>query len=166
MSPNNSVCLNNPVCIFLASYPISGQQPRVADQNPVVRPGPWRVVQGAAGVVETGVPQSNKCTGGDSCCTVENPCGEWEGDCDSDDECSGNLFCSRTCGASVASLGGDWDIGDDCCLDPIKNQDAAALNKVRFNKAKETPATKGNSSISPNWNFCGRLDPVQDQLSF
>ena len=141
-------------------------QAGVVDQNPVVRPGPWRVVQGAAGVVETGVPQSNKCTGGDSCCTVENPCGEWEGDCDSDDECSGNLFCSRTCGASVASLGGDWDIGDDCCLDPIKNQDAAALNKVRFNKAKETPATKGNSSISPNWNFCGRLDPVQDQLSF
>ena len=135
VSPNNSVCLNNPVFILLASYPIYGQQPRVAVQNPVVAPRPWWEVQGAAGVVEAGVPQSNKCNGGDSCCTVDKPCGEGEGDCDSDEECSGNLFCSRTCGDQVqgglASLGGEWDIADDCCLDPIKNQDAAILNKVR-----------------------------------
>ena len=118
------------------------QQPRVADQNPAV--GPW--------VMEAGGPQSNKCTGGDSCCTVENPCGEWEGDCDSDEECSDNLFCSRTCGARVAHLGGDWDIGDDCCLDPIKNQDAAALNKVRGAlQLKRFMSTKGQ--IISKWFF-------------
>ena len=26
-------------------------------------------------------------------CTIENPCGEDLGDCDSDDECQNNLFC-------------------------------------------------------------------------
>ena len=97
----------------------------MADLNPVLAPGAvWQTV-------EAGWPQSNKCAGGDSCCTVENPCGEWEGDCDSDEECSGNLFCSRTCGPRVVSLGGDWDITDDCCLDPIKNPQVATLNKVR-----------------------------------
>ena len=115
--PNNSVCLNNSVCILLASYSTFGQQ-----------------LQVAPGAVEAGVPKSNKCTGGDSCCTLDNPCDEGEGDCDSDEECSGNLFCSRSCGDQVqgglASLGGNWDIGDDCCLDPIKNQNAATLNKV------------------------------------
>ena len=100
----------------------------MAGLNPGLAP---ETVEAGWQTVEVGWSQSNKCHGGDSCCTVENPCGEWEGDCDSDEECSGNLFCSRTCGSSVVSLGGDWDIADDCCLDPIKNQDAATLNKVR-----------------------------------
>jgi len=31
-----------------------------------------------------------------SCCTVNNPCGEWEGDCDVDDQCEGDLVCHQT----------------------------------------------------------------------
>ena len=107
----------------------------MADLNPVLAPktveADWQTVEAGWQTVEAGWSQSSKCAGGDSCCTVENPCGEWEGDCDSDEGCSGNLFCSRTCGPRVVSLGGDWDITDDCCLDPIKNPQVATLNKVR-----------------------------------
>jgi len=31
-----------------------------------------------------------------SCCTVNDPCGEWEGDCDVDDQCEGDLVCHQT----------------------------------------------------------------------
>ena len=30
-----------------------------------------------------------------SCCTVENPCGEWEGACDSNAQCVDNLDCGQ-----------------------------------------------------------------------
>lgn len=31
-----------------------------------------------------------------SCCTKNNPCGEWEGDCDVDEQCEGDLVCYQT----------------------------------------------------------------------
>ena len=52
----------------------------------------------------------NNCTGGDSCCTSSNRCGENEGDCDFDVDCEGNL----KCGIDNCN-GASFDDGDDCC---------------------------------------------------
>ena len=42
------------------------------------------------------------------CCTTTNPCVFGEGDCDSDDECDGNLVCGTdNCGAGNSNM--------DCC---------------------------------------------------
>ena len=30
-----------------------------------------------------------------TCCTSSNPCGQSEGDCDNDSECSGKLYCGK-----------------------------------------------------------------------
>ena len=58
------------------------------------------------------------CKGGDNCCTTGIPCGEWEGDCDSDDECQAGLICGHN-NCPLKPTGywahGDWDITDDCC---------------------------------------------------
>ena len=45
----------------------------------------------------------------DHCCTADKPCGVGEGDCDSDDQCSGDLKCGTdNCGTGFGDL---WD----CC---------------------------------------------------
>ena len=44
------------------------------------------------------------------CCSVEQPCGLGQGDCDKDDECSGDLVCGRdNCGVEYKSPTAD------CC---------------------------------------------------
>ena len=44
-----------------------------------------------------------------SCCTVENPCGLGEGDCDQDNQCIGNFVCGyENCGSEFPRLA-------DCC---------------------------------------------------
>ena len=50
------------------------------------------------------------CEGGDDCCNRTNKCGVGEGDCDSDDDCKGNLVC----GADNCR-GSTFDPNDDCC---------------------------------------------------
>ena len=59
-----------------------------------------------------------RCTGGNECCDKQM-CGEGEGDCDADSQCTGNL----KCGDSNCSWGskeglGRWGSADDCCYDP------------------------------------------------
>ena len=54
------------------------------------------------------------CTGGNSCCTKEHPCSQWEGDCDNDDDCKDDLVCgSNNC---PRKTGFEWDQYDDCCF--------------------------------------------------
>ena len=56
------------------------------------------------------------CKGGDDCCSSENKCKEWEGDCDSDSDCNDGLICGyRNC---PKKYGYDWDFEDDCCFKP------------------------------------------------
>ena len=51
--------------------------------------------------------------GGEDFCTTENPCGQDEGDCDSDDECQDSLVCgSHNCPDSL-----DFISDLDCCYD-------------------------------------------------
>ena len=61
------------------------------------------------------------CVGGDSCCTSSNPCGENEGDCDSDADCSGNLKWGEGNGLDDNCPNTPtFDSTDDCCYDPAK----------------------------------------------
>ena len=46
-------------------------------------------------------------------CTIDNPCGIDEGDCDSNDECQTNLFCD-TVNSCPAHLGFNFDV--HCCF--------------------------------------------------
>ena len=58
------------------------------------------------------------CTGGDSCCTTTNKCGEQEGDCDYDSDCKEGLKCGNdNCNQKK---GFEWDSEDDCCFMPSK----------------------------------------------
>merc|ERR1719309_1325846 len=73
----------------------------------------------AAGQLLAGkTPQGQQCLGGDSCCTADNPCGLGEGDCDRDDQCSGNL----TCGIDNCDRNSmpSFDSTDDCCQRPAE----------------------------------------------
>ena len=48
-----------------------------------------------------------------SCCTVDKPCQENEGDCDNDNECAGNLVCGNN------NCGGIFSSSADCCIRKI-----------------------------------------------
>ncbi len=39
--------------------------------------------------------QNTVCLGGNDCCTEEVPCSLGEGDCDTDDDCIGELVCNH-----------------------------------------------------------------------
>ena len=58
-----------------------------------------------------------RCSGEDSgCCTPKKPCDVGNGNCDSDNDCIGNLKCGiDNCNyTKFPSFGKD----DDCCYDP------------------------------------------------
>jgi len=57
-------------------------------------------------------PVSAVCNGGNSCCN-DIECGEGEGDCDTDSQCSGSLECGTD-----NCVGINFDPTDDCCYDP------------------------------------------------
>ena len=60
-----------------------------------------------------GVPNTNW-----ACCSNASPCNVGRGDCDSDDECLGDLICIRdSCRDDYNSTVSNWDIGTDCCSD-------------------------------------------------
>ena len=49
------------------------------------------------------------------CCTADTPCGIGEGDCDSDDQCSGDLICGHdNCGTGFSYWTGSEEY--DCCM--------------------------------------------------
>merc|ERR1719317_208541 len=63
-------------------------------------------------------PLGQLCLGGDSCCTAANPCGLGEGDCDRDDQCSGDLTCGiDNCDRKSMP---SFDSTDDCCQRPAE----------------------------------------------
>ncbi len=72
--------------------------------------------------VEAGTEQREplRCLGiDDDCCTEEMPCGEGDGDCDSDAECEGDLICGdNNCPAGNDQIDSAllWNAGDDCCM--------------------------------------------------
>ena len=56
-----------------------------------------------------------------SCCSIENPCDEKEGDCDSNSECKGKLQCGLD---NCNDMNNATHFGDlaDCCFDPTSKK--------------------------------------------
>lgn len=64
---------------------------------------------------EVGNPDCNPSTWSSydgECCSVANPCGEAEGDCDINGECAGDLECGKD------NCGSDFPSSADCCITP------------------------------------------------
>ena len=55
-----------------------------------------------------------------SCCSIENPCDEYEGDCDSSSECKGKLQCGLN-NCNDMNNGGFEDAAD-CCFNPTSKE--------------------------------------------
>ena len=57
------------------------------------------------------------CRGGEHCCNRGklNLCGIGEGDCNTDNDCSGVLMCGKNNCMKWRTAGGRWDEDDDCC---------------------------------------------------
>merc|ERR1719430_2987928 len=65
---------------------------------------------------EYGLPEG-ACKGGDSCCSAGFPCQAGEGDCDSDEQCAGDLQCGENnCDRKNYA---SFDATDDCCQRPV-----------------------------------------------
>ena len=69
-------------------------------QNPSGKPAPDRTF---------------KCVGANDCCSVQNPCDEGEGSCNSSTQCKGSLVCGKK-GSSCK--GSSFDREDRCCVKP------------------------------------------------
>ena len=60
------------------------------------------------------------CKGASDCCSPGIPCGEEEGDCNSDLDCQEGLLCGHN--NCPMKSGNDWDIADDCCYKPANGK--------------------------------------------
>merc|ERR1719228_1668992 len=78
------------VCVLLSSIPVS---------------------------IHTHPPSGFRCGGrnysDNKCCSVETPCRDGEGDCDSDEECLGSLVCGVN---NCNTFGHFYHQRDDCCV--------------------------------------------------
>ena len=59
-----------------------------------------------------------------SCCTPSNQCDIREGDCDSDNDCRGNL----KCGVNNCPANRKFSSSDDCCYDPASGRRRWSVN--------------------------------------
>merc|ERR1711971_821765 len=82
------------------------------------------------------------------CCTISSPCGQNEGDCDSDEECSGNLLCgSNNCESQFSDAA-------DCCYEPNPTNPTTARTTnptnttIMTTTAITTPTTMTNTSMT------------------
>ena len=74
------------------------------------------------------------------CCTTSNLCGINQGDCDSDDECSGNLVCgTNNCPSPFPS-------NADCCENPQPGN-LLVHNDLLTSMAKGVPVLVQNSIL-------------------
>jgi hypothetical protein len=60
------------------------------------------------------------------CCSSSKPCGSNEGDCDSDNDCSGNLKCGvNNC------VGSQFHPAADCCIEQGNQMETCRKNRVQ-----------------------------------
>ena len=60
-----------------------------------------------------------RCLGNDGgCCTEETPCEKYDGDCDSDSDCKGDLICGENNCNVDWHTDSEFDESDDCCTPP------------------------------------------------
>ena len=83
-----------------------------------------------------------RCNGVDSnCCTKETPCNEGDGDCDTDDDCLGSLYCKKD-----GCVGDGFDKTDDCCAanDPDACKGDSGSPLVTIEKGSQRWTYNGN----------------------
>merc|ERR1712126_664692 len=61
-------------------------------------------------------PSTSSCVGGDTCCTPNNKCGQWEGDCDTNNDCQEGLECGTD--NCLWTFYESFQRDDDCCQLP------------------------------------------------
>ena len=87
------------------------------------------------------------CNGREDCCTSENKCGEWDGNCDSNSVCQTGLICGyNNC---PRKYGDSWDLTDNCCFKPDLDT-KATCNGIRggkFRNIKRNTEKRGNFQI-------------------
>ena len=87
-------------------------------------------------------------TGGESCCTSGNLCGQGEGGCEFDDECFGDLKCgSDKCDTSLG-----FPANYSCCYDPTNSTCTSSQFdcKAKGCKNPESKQCKG-TCIPKHW---------------
>ena len=72
-----------------------------------------------------------------SCCTDSEPCEEFEGDCDNDDQCKDDFICGEN---NCISFNPIFDPAADCCIQPNKSKDHDQRNNFD-QKIRLVPAT-------------------------
>ena len=80
--------------------------------------------------ISTDVANATRCTALNwdySCCTSANPCGLNQGDCDSDDECSGDLKCGTD---NCLNFGAGNNA--DCCIVVILENNVVWFEAYRY----------------------------------
>lgn len=85
------------------------------------------------------------CYGSLHCCRPENQCPDNHGDCNTDDDCLGNLghFCGvKNCNKN----GGNWDAEDDCCQRRCTPDSPCQIG--------EGHCESNNDCLDPSWQSC------------
>merc|ERR1719209_1246781 len=95
--------------------------------------------------LETSTTPSPACLGDDSCCSPDSQCGEGEGDCDTDNDCFGDLLCVPQ-GCDRTSFP-SFDSTDDCCL-PVRIITATGLPMTTSAASTTTTTTTVASTTS------------------
>ena len=83
------------------------------------------------------------CKGADNCCTSENKCGEWDGNCDSNSVCQTGLICGyNNC---PRKYGDSWDLTDNCCFKPDLDTKATCegIRGGKFRNIKRNTERRG-----------------------
>ena len=71
------------------------------------------------------------CNGEENCCSEAKPCGEMEGDCNSDKDCLIGLKCGEN---NCNENSGNWESTDDCCYKPKGSYTGICIFIFTFDK--------------------------------
>ena len=102
------MCVLILILVFVSTSGIADNAANIASNSAAISSNDGDILS-----ISNDVAAATRCTGiltyDGYCCTAANPCGPNQGDCDNDDECSGDLRCgTNNC---------FWDVGGgaDCC---------------------------------------------------
>ena len=106
------MCVLILILVFVSTSGIADNAANIASNSAAISSNDGDILS-----ISNDVAAATRCTGiltyDGSCCTAANPCGPNQGDCDNDDECSGDLRCgTNNCLRDVGYL---FDSGADCC---------------------------------------------------
>ena len=98
-----------------------------------------------------------------NCCSITHPCGIFEGHCDNDNECFGNLSCGyNNCPPSIPNA-------YDCCYDPSGQITTTPMygcfSESWVSTYSWVPNRRGVWNNSIGWIFPWKLINVGDEIT-